>query len=111
MSSIIDGPFQPSLLFLLRLELVNTIGMSNAVVVCMLTLTSYYNVVLHHFVNIALCDGRCKLHTPHSLLQSVSMCADCTVHNHCMCCPLHSVEFIVQHPSHFLQLCVSLCHY
>ena len=44
--------------------------MSNAAVVCMPTLTSHYNVVLHHFVSTVLCDGRCKL-PAFSLLQSV----------------------------------------
>ena len=84
--------------------------MSNAVVVCMLTLTSYYNVVLHHFVNIVLCDGMCKLHTL-SLLQSVSMCAVCTVHNHCATLPiLRSPLYNIQ-VTCYVQLCVSLCHY
>ena len=44
--------------------------MSNAAVVCMPTLTSHYNVVLHHFVSTVLCDDRLKLPTL-SLLQSV----------------------------------------
>ena len=56
--------------------------MTNTVVLCMLTLTSHYNVVLHHFMNTVLCGDMRKLPTL-SLLQSVPMCAVCMMHNSC----------------------------